>query len=47
MDPDLDSYVTTKAMDGLFVLLAAEEKKIRQDPVARTTALLQKVFAQQ
>ncbi|MCB0771297.1 MAG: DUF4197 domain-containing protein [Flavobacteriales bacterium] len=47
VDPDLDSYVTTKAMDGLFVLLAAEEKKIRQDPVARTTALLQKVFAQQ
>jgi hypothetical protein len=47
VDPDLNSYVTTKAMDGLFVLLAAEEKKIRQDPMARTTALLQKVFAQQ
>jgi hypothetical protein len=47
VDPDLNSYVTTKAMDGLFVLLAVEEKKIRQDPMARTTALLQKVFAQQ
>lgn len=47
VDPDLDAYVTTKAMDGLFLLLADEEKKIRQDPMARATALLQKVFAQQ
>jgi hypothetical protein len=47
VDPDLNAYVTTKAMDGLFVLLAEEEKKIRQDPAARATALLQKVFAQQ
>lgn len=47
VDPDLNAYVTTKAMDGLFLLLAEEEKKIRQDPAARATALLQKVFAQQ
>lgn len=47
VDPDLNAYVTDKAIDGLFVLLADEEKKIRQDPVARTTALLQKVFAAQ
>ena len=47
IEPDLNAYVTTKAMDGLFLLLAEEEKKIRQDPAARATALLQKVFAQQ
>lgn len=47
VDPDLNAYVTTKAMDGLFLLLSDEEKKIRQDPAARATALLQKVFAQQ
>lgn len=47
VDPDLNTYVTTKAMDGLFLLLADEERKIRQDPAARATALLQKVFAQQ
>jgi len=41
---DLDSYVTDKAMDGLFVKLAAEEKKIRENPVARSTELLQSVF---
>lgn len=47
VDPDLNAYVTTKAMDGLFLLLAEEEKRIRQDPAARATALLQRVFAQQ
>lgn len=47
VDPDLNAYVTTMAMDGLFLLLADEEKKIRQDPAARATALLQKVFSQQ
>lgn len=44
VDPDLNGYVTTKAMDGLFVLLAEEEKRIRQDPLARTTDLLRRVF---
>lgn len=41
---DLDGYVTQKAMDGLFLLIADEERKIRQDPVGRTTSILRKVF---
>lgn len=44
---DLDQYVTDKAMDGLFLMLAEEEKKIRRDPAARVTDLLQKVFGAQ
>ncbi len=47
VQPDLNAYVTDRAMDGLFTLLTQEEKKIRQDPAARATALLQKVFAAQ
>lgn len=47
IEPDLNGYVTQKAADGLFFLLANEEKKIRQDPLARTTDLLRRVFAQQ
>ncbi len=42
--PDLDQYVTSKALDGLFKRVAAEEKQIRENPVARSTELLQKVF---
>ncbi len=41
---DLDHYVTTKALDGLFVMLGEEEKKIRKDPAAQVTDLLKKVF---
>jgi hypothetical protein len=41
---DLDAYVTDKALDGMFFVLAREEKKIREDPAARTTEILQKVF---
>ncbi len=41
---DIDAYVTNKALDGLFKLIADEELKIRQNPVARTTETLQKVF---
>ncbi|MCF8080789.1 MAG: DUF4197 domain-containing protein [Desulfobacterales bacterium] len=41
---DLDRYVTEKALDGLFLELAEEEKKIRTDPAARVTELLEKVF---
>jgi len=41
---DLDHYVTTKAVDGLFTMLGEEEKKIRTDPAARGTELLRKVF---
>ncbi len=41
---DLDHYVTTKAMDGLFHILGEEERKIRTDPAARVTDLLREVF---
>jgi len=41
---DIDQYVTDKALDGLFKLLADEEQLIRNNPAARTTALLKKVF---
>ena len=44
---DLDQYVTDKALAGLFLMLAEEEKKIRTDPAARVTDLLQKVFGAQ
>lgn len=41
---DLESYITEKALDGLFKTLALEEKRIRQDPAARSTELLRRVF---
>jgi len=41
---DVDGYVSTKAIDGLFKMIAAEEKLIRQNPLARSTDLLKKVF---
>jgi len=41
---DLDGYVTDETLDGLFAMVAEEEKKIRKDPVARTSSLLQSVF---
>ncbi|GFE61967.1 DUF4197 domain-containing protein [Geobacter sp. AOG2] len=41
---DLDHYVASKAVDGLFTMLGEEEKKIRTDPAARGTELLRKVF---
>ena len=41
---DLNQYATGKAIDGLFTLVAQEEANIRENPVARTTALLKKVF---
>lgn len=41
---DLDAYVEGKAVDGLFKMIAAEEQRIRQDPLARGTDLLKKVF---
>ena len=44
VNPSLDDYATSKAVDGLFVMIAKEEKSIRKDPVARTTELLKKVF---
>jgi hypothetical protein len=41
---DLDTYVTNKALDGLFKMVAEEEKKIRNNPVSRTSELLRTVF---
>ena len=41
---DVDKYVTQKASDGLFRMIAEEEERIRKNPAARTTELLQKVF---
>ena len=44
VDADLSSYVTTKALNGLFYYVAEEEKKIRKDPAARVSDILKKVF---
>lgn len=41
---ELNAYLTQKALDGLFLKLADEEKKIRTDPTARVTDVLKKVF---
>jgi hypothetical protein len=44
VNPDLNEYVTLKAIDGLFKLIADEELKIRSNPEARVTDILKKVF---
>ena len=44
VNPDLNTYVTQKTMDGLFLLVAQEELKIRTDPAARVSNILKKVF---
>ena len=44
VNPDLNAYATDKAIEGLFVMIAREEKNIRENPVARTTDLLKRVF---
>jgi hypothetical protein len=44
LELDLSQYVTDKAIDGLFIMVAKEEKKIREDPAARVTDLLQNLF---
>jgi hypothetical protein len=41
---DLEAYTTAEALDGLFAVLGQEEKRIREDPLARTTDLLRRVF---
>jgi len=43
-DADLDSYVTQKAMDGLFLMIAEQEKAIRKDPIGTGSSMLKKVF---
>ncbi|HKZ39076.1 MAG TPA: DUF4197 domain-containing protein [Chryseolinea sp.] len=47
VNPDLDEYATDKAIEGLFIMIAKEEKNIRANPMARTTELLKKVFGAQ
>ena len=44
MNPDLVAYVTDKSLSGIYVEIALQEKDIRANPAARTSALLQKVF---
>jgi len=44
INPDLNAYVTNKAMEALFNQIELEENKIRQDPLKRTSELLKKVF---
>tara|TARA_R110002072_G_scaffold302977_1_gene490592 strand:+ start:2076 stop:2816 length:741 start_codon:yes stop_codon:yes gene_type:complete len=44
LNPDLNQYVTERAIAGMFKMVALEENKIRKDPLARVTDLLQKVF---
>jgi Protein of unknown function (DUF4197) len=44
VNPDLNAYVTQKALDGLFFYVAQEETKIRANPAARVSEILKKVF---
>ncbi|MBT1703917.1 DUF4197 domain-containing protein [Chryseosolibacter indicus] len=46
-NPNLDEYATNKAIEGLFFMIAQEEKNIRENPGARTSALMKKVFSAQ
>ena len=43
-NPNLEDYITTKAMDGMFLMISKEEKNIRKDPLARVSAILKRVF---
>lgn len=43
-DANLDAYVSQKALDGLYLMIAEQEKRIRHDPVGSGSALIQKVF---
>ncbi len=47
VNPDLPDYVTNEALDGVFIMIAKEEKEIRNNISARTTDLLRRVFAAQ
>lgn len=44
MNPDLNAYVTDKSINGIYSEIASQEKEIRANPMARTTALLKSVF---
>jgi hypothetical protein len=41
---DIDQYVSEKTTNGIFIMMAKEEKKIREEPIARTTELMKKIF---
>ena len=43
-DANIQQYVTTKALDGLFTMIGEEEREIRADPVKTGSAILKKVF---
>lgn len=43
-DVQLQDYVTNKTLDGLFLMIAEEERKIRRDPIAAGNAVLQRIF---
>src|SRR5439155_19434249 len=43
-DADLDEYVTQKALDGLYLMVADEERKIRKDPIGTGSSIIRKVF---
>lgn len=43
-DANIQQYVTAKSLDGLYLVIGEEEKKIRQDPVGTGSAILKKVF---
>ena len=45
VETDLSAYVTTRALEGMFHTISLEEQKIRKDPAARTSEILQKVFS--
>ena len=45
INPDLSAYVTEKSLAGIFYQIGLEEQKIRKDPLARTSDILKKVFA--
>lgn len=47
VNPELSDYATDKAIEGLFLMIAKEEKNIRANPAARTTELLKRVFGAQ
>lgn len=47
VNPDLTDYVTNEALKGVYTMIALEEKDIRNNLAARTTALLKRVFALQ
>ena len=43
-DADLNEYVTNRALDGLFTVIADEERAIRKDPLGQASSLIKKVF---